>query len=245
MPVFFVAEPHIANDILTITGALLDHLRRSLRMTVGEEFWVGNHRRRRYLVRIQTINSRELQGRVIEERDGPLGRHPSVIVGQALLKGDRMDWVIQKATELGVAAIVPLVTDRAIARPRHERIHAQQERWQRIALEASQQAERWDVPLIRLPERATDWFTGATGSVKLILSERACTDSLTSVPLPQGSDATIALCIGPEGGWTEEEKAAAHVAGMKPVTLGSYILRAETAALAAVAILQGRLGEIG
>lgn len=170
MPVFFIAAPQIDNRTLTITGPLLDHLRKSLRVEVGEEFWITDEQRRRYFLRIISITPRQLLGDIVDERQGPPRSHPRVVLGQAMLKGDRMDWVIQKATELGVNAITPVISQRVIARPRIERVGPQVDRWQRIALEAAQQSERWDVPSIGLPIECTNWLSSTTAAHKFILS---------------------------------------------------------------------------
>ncbi len=155
-----------------------------------------------------------------------------------------MDWVIQKATEMGIASIVPLVSERVIARPRVERLGPQQQRWERIALEAAQQAERWEVPEVHHPAEFVPWLRSVSGSLKLILSEHSEGDSLATISLPE-DESRVLLVIGPEGGWSKTERDAAHEYGFTSVSLGQRILRAETAALAALAILQSRLGELG
>lgn len=233
--------------MIRITGPLLVHLQASLRTQIGEELWLGDERRHRYLVRVTGINRHELTGQILEERAGPPPHSAALTLGQALLKGDRMDWVVQKATELGVAGIVPLLTRRVITRPRPERVGPQQARWQRIALEAAQQAERWDVPHIERPQDARHFFSSrATDAVALILTERETgRESLTSISLPAGPESRILLAVGPEGGWEKEELSEALRHGFIPVTLGPRILRAETAALAALSVLQSRLGELG
>lgn len=245
MSVFFVTAPRISHGMLTITGPLLDHLRKSLRVTIGEHLWIGDERRRRYYIRVTVLTAGELRGRVLEERDGPSPRNPSIMLGQALLKGDRLDWVIQKATELGVASIVPIISERVVARPRVERLGSQHERWQRIGLEAAQQAERWEVPDVHHPVELATWFSTARGSLKLILSERSDADSLARIDVPQDTEGRILLLIGPEGGWSPLERDQARAAGFTSASLGPRILRAETAALAALVILQSRLGELG
>lgn len=245
MPVFFIAEPHIVQGTLTITGPLLDHLRKSLRVTIGEKLWVGDGRRRRYFIQVRAMTPRELKGHVLEEQEGPRLRHPRVILAQAILKGDRMDWAIQKATELGVASLVPIISERVIARPRIERLGHQQERWQRIAFEAAQQAERWDVPEVHAPTDLVPWLRSASGAVKVILSERSDGGSLDTFSWPNDADSRILILIGPEGGWTATEREVAYASGFTSVSLGTRILRAETAAVAALAIIQSRLGELG
>ena len=156
-----------------------------------------------------------------------------------------MDWLIQKATELGAASIFPLLTEHTIARPAATRTVKQQERWQRIALEAAQQAERWEVPLVCASLPFAEFLTESRERrLTLILSERGHGASLSSVALPTDPDESVALAVGPEGGWTPSEldKAVAH--GFVGVSLGDCILRAETAALASLTILQSRLGNL-
>lgn len=246
MPVFFIASSQVQNGTATITGTLLHHLRTSLRTQIGETLWVGDDRRQRHLIRVTQLDRHRLIGVVLDQHPGPARRSPAFTVGQALLKGDRMDWFIQKATELGADSIIPLMTSRAIIRPRALRVTTQQQRWQRIALEAAQQAERWEIPSVAAPCEATTFFaTQPPAAVNLILSERGPGQSLASIPLPKGPESTIVIATGPEGGWTKEELATALEQGFSPITLGDRILRAETAALAALSILQSRLGELG
>jgi 16S rRNA (uracil1498-N3)-methyltransferase len=247
MPVFFISADHVRNGVATITGSLCHHLRTSLRLQSGEQIWLGDEHRRRYLVRTTRITRETVQGEILEERTGPAPAGPAITIGQALLKGDRMEWVIQKATELGVACMVPLVARQAIVRPREVRLHAQQERWQRIALEAAQQSERWDIPTVTAPRATTVFFKEQPATaLKLILSERSSGESLTTVRLPpRQADGRVVIAIGPEGGWTQEEATLAVESGFTPITLGSRIMRAETATLAALTVLQSRLGELG
>jgi len=157
-----------------------------------------------------------------------------------------MDWVIQKATELGAASFVPLIGRHVVIRPKAARVATQQQRWQRIALEAAQQAERWEIPTVATPCEATAFFSQQPpADVNLILRERAPGQSLASIPLPNTPESTIVIATGPEGGWAREELGIALEHGFTPVTLGKLILRAETAALAALSILQSRVGELG
>lgn len=246
MPVFFIAAQQVQNGTVTITGPLLSHLRTSLRIQVGETIWLGDERRRRYLIEVTRIGRHDMAGCVLEAQEGPTPSGPTVTVGQALLKGDRMDWVIQKATELGVAALVPLMTAHTVVRPRTIRLAPQQERWQRIALEAAQQAERWEVPTVSAPWEPSKFFkVQSPAALKLILSARGPGQTLASIPLPCGPESLVVIAVGPEGGWTSEELAQALECGFLPVTLGNRILRAETATLAALSVLQSRLGELG
>lgn len=246
MPVFFITAQQIQNGTVTITGPLLSHLRTSLRIRVGETIWLGDDRRRRYLIEVTRIGRHEMAGCVLEAQDGPMPRGPTVTVGQALLKGERMDWVIQKATELGVAVLVPLMTAHAVVRPRAARLVPQQARWQHIAVEAAQQAERWEAPTVSAPWDSSKFFKEqSSATLKVILRERGPGQALASMALRCGPEGRVVIAVGPEGGWTSEELARALECGFLPVTLGDRILRAETATLAALSVLQGRLGELG
>jgi len=246
MPVFFITADQITDGTVAISGALCDHLHASLRVRPGERIWVGDEHRRRYLIDVTHVDGRVLRGSVLAQRLGPAPSAPRLLIGQSILKSERMDWAIQKATELGAATIVPLVSEQTVVRPKQGRVSSQQERWQRIALESAQQSERWDVPTVGLPVSAADFFATPDGAaLKLILTERETGRSLNSIPLPSSPADAVALAIGPEGGWRDVELAGARAHNFLPVTLGARILRAETAALAAVSILQNRLGELG
>lgn len=246
MPVFFITADQVQNGTVTITGSLCTHLRDSLRLGVGEELWLGDELRRRYRVTATHIDRKAISGQVLEQVTGQPRATPPITLGQALLKGDRMDWVIQKSSELGAALIVPLVTAHTIVRPRSDRQLPQQDRWQKIALEAAQQSEQWEIPSVMAPCKTATFFESQSrASLRLILCERVNGQSLSTLPLPSGPGHTIVLAVGPEGGWKEEEVEQAVTGGFLPITLGKRILRAETAALAALSVLQSRMGELG
>lgn len=246
MPVFFIASDQINEGAATLTGDLLHHLRESLRVKIGDRLTLADETRRRSLVEVIRLDRHALHSRIVSQAAGPAQTKPGIVLGQSLLKGDRMDWVIQKATELGVAGITPLVTDHAVVRPRAGRVTTQRARWQRIALEAAQQSERWDVPRISDPVPVADFFRNHNEHEgRLILCERDGGTPVGAVPLPHDQGAAIVLMVGPEGGWREEEVVTAERYGFLPVTLGERILRAETAALAALSVIQNRLGELG
>jgi 16S rRNA (uracil1498-N3)-methyltransferase len=226
---------------------LLTHLRDSLRIEVGQTILLSDGEKHRYRTRVTAITKHTLTGRILDVIARPLQEAPSLLLGQALLKGERMDWVIQKATELGVRTIIPIQSGRSIVQLKADRIEAQKARWQRIALEAAQQSEQWQVPAIASPVPFPLRTTDLSGYARvLILTERRHeVSSLSNVSLPTSPEASIIVLVGPEGGWKEEEIAAADKAGYVPITLGSRILRAETAATLAIGLLQYRLGELG
>ena len=245
MPAFFISSQQIDRGRIEITGPLLLHVRDSLRLRPGEELLCTDERRRRYRVLVRQVERHHLVGDILDEREGDSPSRCPLILAQAVLKADRMDWVIQKSTELGVAEIVPLLSQRVIVRAPAERLPHQRDRWQRIALEAAQQAERWDVPPVRHAQELSELLNShPPGWRGLLLSERQDGQSLSQLVLT-GDAGAIVLAVGPEGGWTEDERTEARERGWIPISLGGRILRAETAALAAISVVQGLVGELG
>ena len=245
MPTFFVTSEAIDPPVVRITGALLHHLRESLRLQPGERLTVTDERGIRYSAEILEVTSGALVARILDTMSAPPSTSPSIVLALSLLKGEKMDWVIQKSTELGVRRLAPILANHSVVRPRADRIEHQRARWQRIALEAAQQSERWSVPSIDEPMTVTQMLSASTTAAsKILLAERSGGLSLTNVPL-HGTDGDVWLLIGPEGGWEEEEVRQMLEQGCVAVSLGPRILRAETAAIAAVTVLQSRFGELG
>lgn len=245
MPAFFIPSSDVHGSEITLTGDLCHHLRASLRVKQGESLWLIDEQRRRYHVQVSQLARQALTVRILEQREGPAETGPSLLLAQALLKGDHMDWVLQKAGELGVRTILPLVSQHGVVRPQAGRLAAQLSRWQRIATEAAQQSEQWQPPLVLEPLDSRHFFTALPATCALILAERREAIGLSKVPLPTQPTESLALIIGPEGGWAEEELSQALARGCQQVSLGAHILRAETAAVTAVGIVQSRLGRLG
>jgi 16S rRNA (uracil1498-N3)-methyltransferase len=153
----------------------------------------------------------------------------------ALFKFDRFEWMVEKATELGVECIVPVEAVRT-EKGLFEASRKRAERWRRIAREASQQSRRTRMPEIE-PGVKFDRAIGRQANFRYFLDEKEATPILAVLPQTRASDASIAVLLGPEGGWTDAERESARPAGWIPVSLGPAVLRAETAAAAALAIL--------
>lgn len=157
-----------------------------------------------------------------------------------------MDWLLQKATELGVDTIVPIVTRRSVVRPKESRLQAQQARWDRIVLEAAQQSERWTVPTVAAPMEWKEYVDRYAGcAYRLLTAERTSAVGIGAVAIGNDPEACVAVAVGPEGGWEPEELREAARRGFILVSLGLRVLRAETAAIAALSIIQSRVGELG
>ena len=245
MPIFFISSRDIHGSIIPIQGALFTHLHKSLRIQQGDRILLNDEQRRRHRVQITQIDKKQLVAEILDTKTGPEIEKPSIILVQSILKGEKMNWIIQKATELGVAQIVPLLSERVISRPTSTQAEHQQARWQRIALEASQQAERWDIPAICEIRTFTSFTTApSSAEVRFLLTEREHGNPLSTVQFPLQWEQSLTLIVGPEGGWTPSELLEAKRAGFQNITLGRRILRSETAAMAALSIVQARLGHM-
>ncbi len=246
MPVFFISSTDIQGSVVSLSPPLSLHLSKSLRVQPDQTIVLGDELRRRHRATVKRIEKDLLIAEIQDTQCGPDLEGPPIILVQSVLKSEKMTWVIQKATELGVTRIDPILTERVIPRLSSAQTKHHRNRWQRIALEAAQQSERWEVPTVSEVQSFKD-FCVAMGSKEfsLILVERKPRASIFSIPFPiQWSDG-FTLLVGPEGGWTETELTEAEKRGCQTVSLGSRILRAETATLAALSIIQARLGHLG
>jgi 16S rRNA (uracil1498-N3)-methyltransferase len=214
-------------------GEAAHHLGRVLRAQTGQLYELSDGERV-WLGRIENVSRDRVQFALIEELPAV---HPSVDLTLllAVVKFDAFEWAIEKATELGVSAIVPLAAERsekALLAAAAKRA----DRWKKILLEASQQSRRVRVPVLSDLAKLELAFASRKDSLRVMLSERATASPLRIVL--QGGRATNAiLAIGPEGGWTDAEFDAAHSCGFVEASLGRLILRTETAVIAALASL--------
>lgn len=213
-------------------GSHAEHLSRVLRARVGQEFEIstGDQLRRGRVLSVADDRVEFELGEVVEAPSAP-----RIAVLLSVIKFDRMEWAIEKLTELGVASIVPLVarrTDARLALAAGKRV----ERWRRIALEASEQSRRTRPPEIVAPARLKEVLT-LESDCKLLLNEDEAHASIGELLGPARANNSLALAVGPEGGWTEEEVKILEGAGWKSVSLGETILRTETAAIAGVAVV--------
>lgn len=227
---FFVGQ--FTGNTATIEGETAHHLGRVLRAQQGQLYELSDGQRVR-LARIAKVTRDRVDFALLDEIPS---NQPSVDVTLllAVAKFDAFEWAIEKATELGVSTIVPLATARS-EKALLSAVERRAERWKKILAEASQQSRRVRMPVLEklvLPSAA---FQKQAGALKILLSERPEAPSLRKVL--SASFVSAALAIGPEGGWTDEEFAAAQKAGFCEASLGKLILRTETAVAAALASL--------
>jgi len=171
------------------------------------------------------------------EHESPLTIH----LGIGISRGEKMDLIIQKATELGVASISPLFTDRTEVKLKGERAEKKLRHWRQVAISACEQCRRNRLPRIAEPHLLDNWQKNVESDIKLVLHHR-CQASLAD--MRSQAPASIALLIGPEGGLSTEEIALAEEDGFQPLALGPRVLRTETAPLAAISILQSLWGDM-
>ncbi len=196
---------------------------------------------KRYTARLVESRPARLTLEVLQEEIPPRFPLPTLHLGIGLLKGEKIEWILQKATELGVARITPLITERAVIRPKADRLAHQHERWNKIVTEAAQQSARWTLPVLDQPTELLAFLTRTAGyGLKLIFWEGMPAQSpRRRIAAAIASDPREGvLLIGPEGGWEKAEVDAAGAMGYQALSLGTRILRAETAALAALAVVQ-------
>ena len=242
MPVFFIHSTDVANGVVTITDTLLIHISKSLRAKPGDSLLFNDDQGHRYHTSITQITKKFLEAKIQHTEAPPLSTRPNLILAQAVLKGEKMGWVIQKATELGVSTIIPVISDRVILKLVGQQEETHRARWQRIALEAAQQSERWTLPRIAPLHTFQQLLESPRQEQPIFMAERNEGFSLLTVPLPKEEQASeVTVIIGPEGGWSPNEFEAAQSHNCVFASFGQQILRAETASLAALSVLQARL----
>ncbi len=228
---FFVDE--VRNGLARLAGEDARHLTRVLRVEPGQRYEISDNRNV-YLAEIESARKESVVFRALEKFPAcpPSAR---LILYASLIKFDRFEWIVEKATELGAAEIVPVEatrSERGLERAAGKRL----ERWRRIALEASQQSRRAHLPEIAEPVPLAEALS-RPATCRYALDEAGGVPLLQALPAVRHAEDTVAIVTGPEGGWTEEERASISAAGWTPVSLGSLILRAETAVIAALAVV--------
>ena len=238
--------PRIHTDQALQAGARVElehgqahYIARVLRMRAGDALILFNGAGGQYPATLEAVGKHAVVVTTGEfepvERESPLALH----LGIAVSRGDRMDWVVQKATELGVHAITPLLSERTEVKLKGEREARKLRHWQQIATSACEQCGRNRLPVVHPLQPLQDWCQRVEADARLVLDPAAeSSDPGASAP------ASIALLVGPEGGFSAAEIAAATTAGFHSLQLGPRVLRTETAPLAAISLLQARWGDM-
>jgi 16S rRNA (uracil1498-N3)-methyltransferase len=244
----YLDAPLEAGGRVALTGSAARHLTRVLRLRPGQALTLFNGGGGEYAATLEAVHGGRVAVTVGEAR--PIERESPLILtlAQGVSRGERMDLVVQKATELGASIIVPLLTERSVVQLSAPQSKRKLEHWRAIAIAACEQSGRNRLPLLVSPLPLPDYLrscdpvrlAGAEGAARLLLSP-AASSRLDAVPRRTPS---VTVLIGPEGGLTDSEEQAAVAAGFTPVRLGPRVLRTETAAIAAIALLQRQFGDL-
>ena len=237
----FYHDGHIARAGPTaLSDAAAHHARDVLRLREGDNVTLFNSRDGEFSARIVYIDKRgvgvEVNAGIESLPESPL----DITLGQAISAGDKMDFTLQKAIELGVRAIQPLASERSVVKLSAERAEKRRLHWQAVAIAASEQSGRGHVAPVEPVRALRDWLAAKPFNATGIMLAPAAAKRLVALQRPAGP---IWLLIGPEGGFSETEQAAATAAGFSPVALGPRILRTETAAMTALAAMQTLWGD--
>ena len=236
-PRFFISPDQVLGPEIAISGEDVRHIANVLRMKPGEELLLCDGQGTEYAVTITSVGRTEVSTCVLSIAKRPLSS-PRVTLAQGLPKSDKMDLIVQKATELGVASIIPVVTERTIVKLKDEEKRIG--RWQKICREAAMQSNRPDIPSVGPVLSFIDFLRIShpeSGSLLLLPWEEA-TLPLKSVLRQKQEACRIVVLIGPEGGFSRKEAELAQAGGFHLVSLGQNILRTETAAIALLGMIQ-------
>jgi 16S rRNA (uracil1498-N3)-methyltransferase len=243
----FVLPPEaLVGDEVVLTGELYRYAIRVLRLGPGSPVLLSDGRGREWQGRIETVERLRAVVAIYDKTAATAtAAGPRITLYQGLPKGEKLDLILQKGTELGAAAIIPFMGERSVVRIPPDRAGERIERWQRIVREASRQSQRTAVPEVDFAPDLARVLSTAGQTVKLLLWEEEKTtrlrETLAALPAPE----SVAVLVGPEGGFSGAEAQAAQAGGFIPVSLGSRVLRTETAGLAMLAILQFYWGDMG
>jgi 16S rRNA (uracil1498-N3)-methyltransferase len=246
---FFVSRQEISGGQAFIRGDELQHLVRVLRLGVGDPVIVFDGQGREYQGVIDSLSKEQavvrLNSSLRVNRESPI----DVWLAQGIAKGDKMEFIIQKAVELGVRGIIPLATQRTVVKLEGEKKKIKEQRWQKVVVEAAKQCGRIRLPDVFPCTRVPDFLAGLPlNKILLVPWEKGGVPLkavLTGKEYAFRQSCPVYILIGPEGGLEEEEVAMAAEAGGIPVTLGPRILRTETAGLVATAVIMYQWGDIG
>jgi 16S rRNA (uracil1498-N3)-methyltransferase len=229
----FVPDPPAPDGTVRIPRAEVRHLR-TLRLGEGDRLCVFDDAGREHEVVLERVSATAATARVVATSAASHESPLDLVLVAALVKHDKMDWIVEKTTELGVVRIAPVVTRFTVARGDHV------ERWRRVALAAAKQCGRTRIPTVDAPRPFDVAVRDDWPGLRLLAWEDEAAVRLADLP---GTARAVTIVVGPEGGFDDAEVAAGRAAGFATVTLGRRVLRAETAAIVATALCQHRWGD--
>lgn len=238
IPRIYLSDAEQSGTQLALPDGAFGHLVRVLRMNDGAELEVFNGRGQRFRAELASVGKREAAVKVLEalpsHTESPLHTH----LGLVMSKGDRFDYALQKATELGVSAITPLTSERCDLKLKADRQEKKLQHWQGVLASACEQCGQDRLPELGAIQSLENWVAAQHSALKLVLHTSADKPNF-----PEASPETVSFLIGPEGGLTDLEVSAATKAGFQSWQLGPRVLRTETAPVVMLALLQQRWGD--
>lgn len=238
IPRIFTGQNLLSGETIQLEESASHHLSKVLRMQPGRELVLFNGAGGEFAATIHEVSKKyvavSVQEHSIDNRESPLELELAI----GISRGERFEWVLQKATELGVTKITPLITERTEVKVSGERVEKMHERWQQILISACEQCQRNLLPQLSAPIQISAWLSQVNADLRFVLHHR---DS-KSLPAEK-KPASVALLIGPEGGLSEREIAHALEQGFNALTLGPRVLRTETAPVAAISLVQYLWGD--
>lgn len=237
---FFMPLPLAVKQELTLDRDLSHHISRVLRMQNADQIFLFNNTGNEYTAYITDVNKNTVDVRIIAVNEDLVESPCKIHLGQVLGKGEKMDLVIQKTTELGIASITPLYSEHSVVKQVADRSENKLEHWQRVAISASCQSWRTKVPTIHAPQKLNTWIANNIAKHKLILNPDPAALHIKDLSIHED----VAVLIGPEGGFSAQEVQFAIENGFQSISLGPRILRTETAGVVTVAILQALFGDL-
>lgn len=240
----FFIEGELAEK-MTLRGLDAHHASHVLRLKPGDEIIVVDSHGMAARAKLEKAGVAEIALTCIEKIAGDSEPPVAVYLAQGLAKGDKMDFIVQKAVELGVSKIIPLTADRSVVRYDHAKQANRRDRWQKIAMEAAKQCGRLVVPKVMMFEDIQGLLVKyGQDFMTVMLYEGEQKNSFKTL-LKNCQARAVLLLVGPEGGFSEREVALCRLHGVRTVTIGPRILRTETAALAALSIVMYECGDLG
>ena len=242
MSVARIYQPYPINihTSFTLDEPASHHLARVLRVNKGDVLTLFNGRGGEYEAVITHIDKKSVHVNILSysqrEAESPLQIH----LAQGIARGEKMDFIIQKAVELGIHQITPLMTERCNVKWQNEREEKKLKHWQAIAISACEQTGRNRIPIITPPQSFAQWLAQMDTGVRLVLTPHI----EAKLPSEISKESSVVILIGPEGGLSDQEVTASIQQGFLPLNLGQRILRTETASLASIAILQYVYGDL-
>lgn len=246
---FFVPEHVIQNNIVVITGPDVKHIARVLRLEPGDsvEICTGEGQGREFTAAIREITNKDVTCEITGEKSSVTEPPVRVILYQGLPKGEKMELVIQKSVELGVSRVVPVICERTVVKLDDKKASERRIRWQRVAAEAAKQSRRTVIPEVAVPVPFNQAVQQIDSDMLAVMPwEEEHIKGISAVLKSEpGGHRSVAVFIGPEGGFSRIEADLARARGVVPVSLGPRIMRTETAGIVAVAIVLYELGDLG